>query len=185
MKLLKKEKSTKWILLGIPCIYLLGTVFHFIYELTGNLAIVGSIAPVNESIWEHTKLALIPMLCWWVIWYWVKGKKLGINRNNWIVGSITATISVSILILMFYYTYASGLNIHSLAVDISSFFICIVLGQFIGLHVYTYGNFSNRAFIVFIVIIILFILMYILFTFYTPHLPMFIDGNSGQYGIPK
>lgn len=185
MNLFKKSKSTKWILLGIPCLFILGTVFHFIYKLSGNSAIVGCFAPVNESVWEHTKLSILPMLGWWIIWYWVKGKKLSINRNNWIVAAIIATFSVPTLIIMFYFTYAAGLNIHYLAVDISSYFICIALSQLIGLHVYSYGNFSNKALICFILLILLFLLMYILFTFYTPHLPMFLDNSNGIYGIPK
>lgn len=185
MKLMKKEKSTPWILLGIPVLFLIGSVFHFIYELSGSLAIVGSIAPINESIWEHTKLALLPMILWWILWYLIAGRKTGVNRNNWFVAALCATVTVPVLIIMFYYTYSGGFNIHSLAMDISSFFLCVTAGQLFGLHVYKYGHFSNKAFIVSIVLMVLLLLMYIALTFNTPHLPIFMDNNSGVYGLPK
>lgn len=179
------KKSTAWILLGIPVIFILGSVFHFIYELSGNLAIIGSIAPINESIWEHTKLALIPMLSWWLLWYFFYGKKVGINRNNWFVATIASTLTVPVLIIMFYYTYSGAFNIHSLAMDITSFFLCVTIGQLFGLHVYKYGDFSDKAYIISILLMILVVIFYGFITFNTPHLPLFIDSNSGLYGIPK
>lgn len=185
MKSVKKKKYFSWILLGIPVLFIVGAAFHFIYELSGSLAIVGSIAPVNESIWEHTKLALVPMLCWWLLWYAIKGKEYEINRNNWFVATLVATVTVPVLIIMFYYTYSGAFNIYSLAVDMTSFFLCISIGQFFGLHVYKYGHFSNKAFIIATILMVLLVLMYICLTFYTPHYPLFMDNNNGLYGLPR
>ena len=56
--------ARKLFYLGIPVIFIIGTVFHFIYELTGSLFAVGHFAPVNESIFEHMKLALVPTALW-------------------------------------------------------------------------------------------------------------------------
>lgn len=181
----KTNKTTYWTLLGIPIIFILGSIFHFLYELTGKLNFVALIAPINESIWEHTKLALFPMLCWWLLWYLVRGKKLGVNGNNWFVAAFVATISVPILIILFYYTYTGGFNIHSLAMDITSFFISVTAAQLFGLYVYKHGNFTDTAYTVVIILIVLLILMYITLTLNPPHLPLFMDNTSGLYGLPR
>lgn len=185
MKSIKADKTTRWILLGIPLIFILGSIFHFLYELTGKLTLVAFFAPINESIWEHTKLALVPMLCWWLLWYLIRGKKLGVNRNNWFMAAFIATISVPILIVLFYYTYTGGFNIHSLAVDITSFFVSVAVAQLLGLYIYKHGNFTNTAYTGIIILLILLASIYIMLTLNPPHLPLFMDNNSGLYGLPK
>lgn len=185
MKSIKTNKTTKWILLGIPFIFILGSIFHFLYELTGKITLVAFFAPINESIWEHTKLALVPMLCWWLLWYLIRGKKLGVNRNNWFVAAFLSTISVPILIILFYYTYTGAFNIHSLTIDITSFFVSITAAHLLGLHIYKQGNFSNTSYTGIIILLTLLTLMYIMLTLNPPHLPLFMDNNSGLYGLPK
>jgi len=41
---------------------ILGTILHFTYEWSGGNAFVGTFSSVNESTWEHLKLAFFPML---------------------------------------------------------------------------------------------------------------------------
>jgi Family of unknown function (DUF6512) len=37
-------------------IVIAGTLQHFVYGWSGQNALVGLVSPVNESVWEHTKL---------------------------------------------------------------------------------------------------------------------------------
>ena len=41
---------------------LAGSALHFVFDLLSGFAPVGIIAAVNESVWEHMKLAFWPML---------------------------------------------------------------------------------------------------------------------------
>ena len=43
-------------LIAFLVISILGTIGHFLFEWTGENAIVGLFFPVNESTWEHLKL---------------------------------------------------------------------------------------------------------------------------------
>ena len=45
----------------------LGSLFHFIYEWSNCLSVVGIIGAVNESVWEHLKILLWPMFGWWML----------------------------------------------------------------------------------------------------------------------
>ena len=40
----------------------LGTLLHFVFDWTDSSAIAAVFSAVNESIWEHIKLLIYPML---------------------------------------------------------------------------------------------------------------------------
>lgn len=52
-----KRSLLKWEMLGIAFISLLGAFLHFAFELSGQAKVVGAFAAVNESVWEHLKIA--------------------------------------------------------------------------------------------------------------------------------
>ena len=58
MKAIVLGKAERQILAGVPVLFLAGTLIHFLYGLSGEFFLVGLLAPVNESVWEHLKLAL-------------------------------------------------------------------------------------------------------------------------------
>lgn len=49
-------------LLGFALIVLLGTALHYTYALSGECWLVGVFSAMNESVWEHLKLAVWPSL---------------------------------------------------------------------------------------------------------------------------
>lgn len=51
----------KWILAGIPALFLIGSVLHFAHQLLGQNPVAGLFFPVNESVWEHCKMVLLPV----------------------------------------------------------------------------------------------------------------------------
>jgi len=53
-KILRRE------LAGAVFIILLGSMLHFTFELSGENPVVGVFSAVNESVWEHLKLAYWP-----------------------------------------------------------------------------------------------------------------------------
>ena len=59
---MKCKKLFKFEIIGIFVIIALGILWHFLYELTNKNIIVGLIAPINESVWEHWKLGIYPIL---------------------------------------------------------------------------------------------------------------------------
>ena len=52
------------IIIGIIFISIIGTLLHFMYEFSGHNKIVSLFAAVNESTWEHIKIALTPTFIW-------------------------------------------------------------------------------------------------------------------------
>ncbi len=41
---------------------ILGVIFHFVYNWTGQIRFIGFFVPINESIWEHLKLIFYPII---------------------------------------------------------------------------------------------------------------------------
>ena len=49
-------------IIGFFVVSILGTLGHFVYNWTDENILAGFLFPVNESTWEHMKLAFFPML---------------------------------------------------------------------------------------------------------------------------
>ncbi len=87
---------------GIIFVAITGTLFHFLYELSGNNFFIGLFTPLNESVWEHTKLIFLPML----IYYFYLDKKTK-NTYSCIKSSMKSGILARVLlIIVLFYTYS-------------------------------------------------------------------------------
>lgn len=182
MEKMKKAltKPEKWILMGIPAIFLLGSVTHFIYELTGGNTIVGMLAPVNESVWEHLKLLLMPIILWWGLYYLLSKTNYGINGGKWWSGALVSLlVGMAVSPLLFYF-YTNAFGIKNVIIDILISLAAVTAGQLAGLCVYRNGGIN----MVFALAGLAFVAaLFIIFTFSTPHLPIFLDPVTGTYGI--
>ena len=56
-----------FLIISIIVISVVGTLSHFLYDLTNHNKFIGIFAAVNESTWEHIKIALTPTLLWGLI----------------------------------------------------------------------------------------------------------------------
>jgi len=159
----------KYLLIGIPILFIIGSLFHYIYEWSGNNFLIGLISPVNESIWEHLKLVLLPMTLYWLIYpYFNKS----ISTEKWLFSLIISLITSMLTIVAFYYTYTGVFGIESLILDIFSLFLGLTVGHPIGIHFYTYG-FSIPKIISLTLLLLVFI-TFIIFTITPPNLPIFM-----------
>jgi len=166
-----KEKC--WSYLGVIPMFLFGVVLHFMYGWSGNQFVVGLLAPVNESIWEHLKLSLIPLIIWW-------GSYMLINRdvdkNKWLLGLLISIITSMIFIVAFYYTYTGAFGIELSILDISSLFFGLWLGQYLAMHVYKLDIFVKWY--ISVGVLLLIVSLFIVFTVNAPNLPLFMINNS-------
>lgn len=173
IKLRREEKN---ILLGIPFVFLLSIPLHFAYEFSGNNSIVGIFTPVSESIFEHLKLSFYPMLLWWFISFLILSAKEKISAPKWFVACTVSLILSPIIIVALYYINTGAFGLHSLALDIFSLFLGVLIAQFLGLHIYKYKNANIYDLYTAISIIFVIILLFTFFTFCPPNYPIFYDN---------
>lgn len=162
-------------------LFIIGSVIHFLYDLSGKNIIVGLFTPVNESVWEHSKMVLLPTIFWWSIYYIKNHEKMNIDKRRWFTGALVALIVASISIPLLYYFYSKAFGLNVLAIDIFILFLALLFGQSLGFHFYKHSKGINLAITIFIIIGI--ILIFAVFTINPPHLPLFKDGPTGSYGI--
>jgi hypothetical protein len=109
---------------SIIFIFLLGSLLHFLYEISGHNKIVALFAAVNESTWEHIKLALTATL----IWSLHDGVMFGSNPN-YFTAKLLSLLIIIVFIICVFYTYTSITKKPVLFVDILTFFGAIYLAQ--------------------------------------------------------
>ena len=169
----------KFTIIGALFVIIFGSLFHFVYGWSGNNKIVGSLTPVNESVWEHLKLALIPILLFALIEGYFLRKQ---NKNLWCVKAAEICL-VIFLITAFFYTYTGIIGFNTLWADILlTFVVPVIIGKYLSYKLLIRENQPRNKIIPAIFLLIL-IFAFIFFTFRPPHLPLFEDKNENTYGI--
>lgn len=159
---------------GFLFIVVLGSILHFTYEASGGFWLVGVFSAMNESVWEHLKLAFWPSLIWTL--YLGFGSQSGIN-NFW-VGRALALNSAPILIASGFYAYTAALGHHALIYDLFLFLVAVAIGQALAIFTYRLGKLGAKTTIFAVVIIAIDIFLFSLLGFYPPDLPIFIDPTG-------
>ena len=175
------KKEEKWIILGVSVIFFVGALLHFAYEFSGNNKLIGLFVPVNESVWEHLKMLILPTILWWLGFYYFSGEKLGINADRWFTATLVSLVTSMVFMVAFFYTYTGALGFESIAVDILDTFLSVLAGQLAGLHFYRYSK--GMKWWIALTLIILIVILFAVFTINPPHLPIFLDSVTKTYGI--
>ena len=108
-------------------VMILGTLLHFTYEWSGGNLLVASFSAVNESTWEHLKLLFYPMFLTTIIGYFYFGK----NKHNFLCANAIVILTEISFTTVFFYTYTGIIGTNFAFLDISSFFVAVILGEFI------------------------------------------------------
>jgi hypothetical protein len=176
-----KRSILKWELIGIAVISILGSALHFAFEWSGSWPPMGVIAAVNESVWEHLKIAFWPALFYALFEYpFFKGL-----AKNLVIAKATGIYVMPIAIVVLFYSYTAIIGGDILIVDILIFVVAVALGQLTSYKILTIGRLPPWLDKLGIAMVILLAVAMGVFTFYPPHLPLFKESLTGAYGILK
>jgi hypothetical protein len=175
-----KKYILKWEVSGIVFVFLVGALLHFVFEWSGSLPVVGAIASVNESVWEHFKQGFWPMCLFAAIEY----KFLRSHTSNFLAAKGTAVLVIPIITGLVFYAYTAITGTEILIVDISIFFFAVCVGQIISYKIMTLEPLSKISNFAGLAVIFIIALILILFTYIPPHWPILMDKNTMTYGIP-
>ncbi len=174
-----KNTILKWESLGILVIVILGALFHFMFAILNYWSPLGAIFPVNESVWEHLKLPYWPLIIFSIIEYnFIKEE-----AKNFIIGkTISFLIAISTILIIFY-SYTAILGTELLIIDILSFVFGVIIGQYVSYKIMTKDQLSKWYMITSLLIFIGFGLLFAIFTYFPPNIQLFLDSETGLYGI--
>lgn len=157
----------------------LGTLLHFTFEWFGNNEIIGAFSSINESTWEHLKLAFFPMLITAIIGTFIFQN----DHSNFLCAKTIGLITAIGFITGFFYTYTGILGRNIAIIDISSFIIAIILGEYVSYRLIISNYKCNNTFAIITLLILAF--CFIFFTYNPPKIALFQDPITGLYGIQK
>lgn len=162
-----KKTIFKFEVISTIIIMISGVLLHFTYEWSGNNNIVGLVTPVNESVWEHLKLLFFPMLILLIIGYYYVGKKY----ENYLCAKTLGIIVSMIFIVIFFYTYLGVVGKNIDFINIGSFFVAVILGQYISYrNIFSVKFCNSKTAIIYLIVMII---LFMLFSFNPPDIGLF------------
>ena len=167
-------------MLIIACFFvsIVGTLLHFVYEMSNHNKFVALFGAVNESTWEHIKICISATL----LFSLVDGYMYGLNPNYFAAKSLSI-LSIMILIPAFFYFYTAFTKKSILPVDIISFILVVIISQVI---FYKILNINEISFIFrYLSVILLFmeIACYMVLTMNPIKHFIFKDPITKKYGL--
>lgn len=167
-----------WQFAGFVFTAVVGTLLHFLFDWSGGSAFVGLFSAVNESIWEHMKLIVFPMLLFACTAWFVIGKQY---PSFWCVSAI-GVVTAAALIPTLYYLYSGALGVSSDYVNITIFYVAAAFAYWLQARLFLCGLCGCRPFVAVAVLVGLAVAFWVL-TFYPVCIPLFEDPLTGMYGI--
>lgn len=175
------RKLRRWCIVGVFVVMAFATLWHFIYEWLpcGFMAVI---SPVNESPWEHVKLFLIPPLIWYIAVYFTAGRRY----PNYVFAAAVTLALMPALMLALYGIYSQFME-ETLPLDIVNSLVTISFGMAVTYKLTVSKRrlhgpvFSALA----VVIVVALSVLYGLMAYYPPKVPLFLDMQTNEYGIPR
>lgn len=166
-----------WQVVGFAFTSVAGTLLHFLFDWSNRSLIAACFSAVNESIWEHMKLLFFPLLIFAIIEYFIVGKS---HPQFWCV-KLQGIIVGLTMIPTLYHTY-TGITGQSVSlINIAIFYISVAaVFRLESMLIKCVCCRLSASAAVWLLLVIGG--MYIFLTFSPPHLPLFQDPMTGEYG---
>ena len=174
------RKWRTWEVLGLIFVLAAGNLLHFIYDWSGQSPVVGALASVNESTWEHMKLLTTP----WVLWSIVEFAALRRTGLPVLTARAAGLLAGLAAIPLLFYGYQGVLGRDIMWLDVAIFQIAVLLGFWV-----TWAMLRRRALaspvwqVAGAAVLAAVWAAFILCTFAPPDLPLFADPETGLRGI--
>ncbi len=156
-----------------------GSMLHFVFAWFGDWRPFALIAAVNESTWEHLKLAFWPAFIFAVIGYITVGK----TNKNFCFAQMNKLFVMPVLIIILFYSWLAFFP-DNFIYDISIFMLAVVAGH-VTAYMFEKSKWNIGLKIFSGIMITLLLLAFSLFTYFPPKNFLFHDPVSGGYGIEK
>lgn len=152
---------------------ILGTLAHFVYDWSDRIRLVGLFTAVNESTWEHMKLLFFPMLLVGLILVSLKKEEYPCLLPGLLLGTLAGIA----LIPVFFYTYSGILGKNVDFINISIYYICVIVAYYIAYRI-AMGGCSEKRTAVLLFITFVLVLAFFIFTYYPPELGIFEEPTQ-------
>lgn len=159
---------------------LIGSLLHFLFDWTGHNRLIAIIAAVNESYWEHIKIAVWPVFLLQLTLF-VMG---GFEFLSFIPAATIGLYSIPIAMVGLVFLYKSLTHRNVLWLDICIFFVVVALSQILFVLILNQLDANVITVVISVFFLTGFLAAFIRFTTKPPREPdVFIDPLNKKYGI--
>lgn len=167
-------------LIAIIPLAIIGSLLHFVYDWSRHNRVVAVFAAVNESYWEHIKIAFWPVLLWFAVQFAIGGWRL----PGFVPAAAIAlyVIPVSMITIVFAYKQLTKRNI--LWVDIAAFFVTVALSLVVFALIATELVASGATIALGVLFLVVLCGAFVRYTLRPPSEPdVFVDPTNARYGV--
>lgn len=160
-----KKNIVAFIIIGI-----LGTLGHFLYELTNQNFLIGLFFPVNESTWEHLKLLFFPTLLYSLFEYLFSKEK----PENYLASVTFSLICGMFSIVVVFYTIRGIMGRNIDFINILIYFISIIVMLFKKRKILKSGKYTSKTvFWISEIILIIITVLFMIWSYNPPSIGIF------------
>ena len=175
-----KNQIRRWEWAGVVFIIVAGASLHFLFEWSGFSRPVALIAAVNESTWEHFKIAFWPAMFWALVEYPALRNKTG----NFGIAKAAGLLTMPAVIAVIFYAYTAITGQHFLLADIVIFILAVVIGQSVSMRIISAPPIEiswlrNLA----LGMIVIMLAAYSTLSYFPPRNFIFAHPETGEFGI--
>ena len=175
-----RKRRIGWGVVGFLWTAAAGTLLHFVYEWSGGSLASSAFSGVNESVWEHMKLLVMPVFLFTVMQVWAQGD---LHPNLPAVRAVSLTAG-TLAIPTLYYTYTGALGFRVLWVDMGIFYLAAALVFCLDGRLLRTGRPASAwAQVLGIAVLWALVFVFVWCTFRPVRLPLWQDPVTGGYGI--
>ena len=161
-------------------LFLLGSLLHFTYDWSKHNKFVAIFSAVNESYWEHIKIAFWPLFLLYLVEFISGGYKI----SSFIPAKTIALYTIPVAMIAIVYGYKSITKRNILALDIGSFLVVIAIAQVTGTQFLKELSASWLTILIGTFFLIVILISFLIFTRYPPKEPdLFVDPLTSEYGL--
>ncbi len=182
LKRVSLSEKTRTVLVcasGTAVCFALSAFLHIAYTLSGKNIIVAVFSSVNESVWEHVKVLVIPYLLWSIAEYYI----LTPHIKRLIVARCAGTLAIMLLTVCFFFVYSGVWGSNILWIDILSAFLWIACGELVSIRIINSDKNVRDIFPISAALLCLIIVMLLCFSVSPPKIGLFQDPVTQLYGL--
>ena len=170
-------ESSLWMILPLG---VLGSLLHFLFDWTKHNKFVAIFSAVNESYWEHIKIAIWPVILVQVALFTLGGHQF----PAFIPAATIALYSIPVSMVGLVFTYKALTKRNILWIDITVFFITIAIAQILFVLMLEQLAPTSATVVLAIVFLVGLVTAFCLFTLRPPkETDPFIDPINQKYGL--
>lgn len=164
---------------GVPVTYITGLFLHYSYLLSDKSVWSIVFGSVNASVWEHIKVFAMP----YILWSFIELSFIRVPFKKFVVSKVIGLYTIILSIGFFCSAYFGFIGHHSFLFDIITSLVFVFVAHIVSYNLSLSHHNLKDFFIVSIFALALFFSMYLTFSVAPPKINLFLDHQSGSYGL--